>query len=181
MHPLPQMKGKSMKAKPIFSVALVLALAVLTTFGIRQSRAASTLIVDDDNVECPSASYASIQAAVNAAAGDTIQVCSGNYNENVIIPLSLTLNGAQAGVDARGRVAPESTVNGANPIGSNPVFSIQAPSVTIDGFTIKNSITTNAAIGVTVKTAGNGSAIANNIFDAINTHRRQRHCSSCLP
>jgi hypothetical protein len=116
--------------------------------------------------------YPTIQAAVNDAGCTTINVAPGVYVENVTIPRSLTLNGAQAGQPVVGRVSGgplESTVQGANPIGSNPVISVQAANVTIDGFTLKNSITTNAAIGIAVKTAGNNALITNNFFDGITT------------
>jgi len=43
--------------------------------------------VDDDLVQCPTAQFTSIQAAVTAAQpGDHIDVCPGTYNEQVIIP-----------------------------------------------------------------------------------------------
>ena len=51
----------------------VLAVPVALWLGAAQ---ASTLLVDDDRVQCPSAAYTTIQAAVDAAApGDTILVC----------------------------------------------------------------------------------------------------------
>src|SRR2546425_6584433 len=44
------------------------------------------LLVDDDLVQCPTAQYMSIQAAVNdAQPGDHIDVCPGTYHEQVII------------------------------------------------------------------------------------------------
>src|SRR5207253_339826 len=47
--------------------------------------------------------YSTIQAAVNAAStGATITVDAGTYAEKVTINKTLTLRGAQAGVDARG-------------------------------------------------------------------------------
>ena len=40
----------------------------------------STLVVDDDSVECPKAKFTTIQAAVDAASpGDKIRVCAGTY------------------------------------------------------------------------------------------------------
>ncbi|MDT5063537.1 MAG: hypothetical protein QOH63_3996 [Acidobacteriota bacterium] len=113
--------------------------------------------------------YPTIQAAVNDSGCATINVAPGVYNENVNIPRSLTLKGAQAGVDARGRLAAESNVNGANPINGNAVFAINAAGVTIDGFTLKNSLTTGAAYGISVNSAGNNAVITNNIFDGIST------------
>ena len=47
--------------------------------------------------------YITIQAAVNAAStGATITVDAGTYAEKVTIGKTLTVRGAQAGVDARG-------------------------------------------------------------------------------
>jgi hypothetical protein len=116
--------------------------------------------------------YATIQAAVNDPGCSTINVAPGAYSENVVIVRTLTLNGAQAGNPVAGRTSggpAESTVSGANPIGANPVIRVQAADVTIDGFTLKNAVTTSAAIGIAVKTAGNGALITNNILDGINT------------
>lgn len=74
---------------------------------------AATWVVDDDAVQCPDRTHTTIQDAVNdASPGDTIEVCAGTYTENVVLNKSLTLNGAQAGVDACGRdAADESTVS----------------------------------------------------------------------
>ena len=47
--------------------------------------------------------YGTIQAAVNAASsGATITVDAGTYAEKVTVNKTLTLRGAQAGIDARG-------------------------------------------------------------------------------
>jgi len=55
----------------------------------------------------------SIQGFVDAVlGGTTINVVAGIYNEDLIIDKSLTLEGAQAGVDARGRSASESEIVG---------------------------------------------------------------------
>src|SRR5437868_346400 len=60
----------------------------------------------------PSGSYPTIQSAVLDPGCTTINVAPGVYNENVAINRALTLNGAQAGVDARTRSGPESIING---------------------------------------------------------------------
>jgi parallel beta-helix repeat protein len=45
------------------------------------------LVVDDDLADCPTATFTSIQAAVNAApVGAKIRVCRGTYTEQVTIP-----------------------------------------------------------------------------------------------
>jgi len=58
----------------------------------------ANIVVDDDKVQCPNASFTSIQAAVNAAnPGDMIRVCPGTYAEQVVIDKALTIeadNGA---------------------------------------------------------------------------------------
>src|SRR5690348_10790628 len=56
--------------------------------------------------------YATIQAAVDAAApGATITVDAGNYPELVGVNKSLTIKGAQAGVDARSNIRAASPAN----------------------------------------------------------------------
>jgi parallel beta-helix repeat protein len=67
------------------------------------------LYVDDDGVDCPEASYSSIQAAVNAAsAGALILVCPGTYQEGVQIVgaskngISLMANGDRDAVVIKG-------------------------------------------------------------------------------
>ena len=146
-------------------LALVLALVSvlgLTMFGGGKTQAAATCSV-------PSVPYPTIQSAASDPGCTEIDVAAGPYSENVVVNNPTTIKGAQAGVDARGRVGLESTVSGANPIGANPVFKITAAGVTIDGFTVKNSITTGAAIGIDVKNTATGAVITNNIIDGIST------------
>jgi hypothetical protein len=141
-----------------FLITLLVAAAVSTTH-------AATCSV-------PTLSYPTIQAAVDDATCTTIEVAPGVYAENVSVTRSVTLNGAQAGQPVAGRTSAgpnESTVAGANPTGAQPVFFIDAPSVTIDGFTIKNSVVANAAIGVSISANGNDAVIFNNIVDGIVT------------
>jgi hypothetical protein len=105
-----------------------------------------------------------IQAAVNkASAGDTITVAAGTYPEPAPGPLTvnktLTLLGAQAGVDARGRVAAESIVT------DSQGTQLAANNVVIDGFTVQDS--TNAAFtgyGIWMGSATTGTQILNNII-----------------
>ena len=120
----------------------------------------------------PSASYPTIQAAVDDSTCDTISVASGLYAENVIIPRSLVLSGSQAGQPVAGRVSggpSESVLLGANPAGPVAVITITATQVTVDGFTISNPVTANAAIGIQLKSAATFASITNNIIDGINS------------
>ena len=125
---------------------------------------AATLVVDDNNVECPTATFVTIQDAVNAASpGDTIQVCAGTYPEAAPGPLTinktLTLLGAQTGVDAR------------NPRGAESIISdiqgtsVSASNVVLDGFTIQNSVVAAfTGYGIWLNPGVSGTQILNNII-----------------
>jgi hypothetical protein len=65
--------------------------------------------------------------------------------------------------------ASESTVNGSNPTASVGAFNVNAANVTIDGFTVKHTVTSGAAMGIMVSGAGNSATIVNNIIDTITT------------
>jgi hypothetical protein len=158
-----------MNSKKLVAVLSVLALALalsLTMFGGGKARAAVGCSV-------PSLAYPSIQSAANDAGCTTINVAPGTYNENVLVNNSTTINGAQAGnndfATRNATPANESTVNGVTPTGAIAVFRVNAANVTINGFTIKNTVTGGAAMGITVSGGGNGAAILNNIIDTINT------------
>jgi len=120
----------------------------------------------------PTTGYPTIQSAVDDPTCNIINVAQGVYAENVSISRTLTLNGAQAGQPVAGRTSAssgESTVRGANSAGGHPVFLVDAPAVTIDGFTVKNSVRTGAAIGIQLKVNTRDSVVLNNIIDGIET------------
>jgi len=110
-----------------------------------------------------STSYSTIQAAVDAAVGGaTITVDPGTYNETVSIYKQLTLEGAQAGVDARNPRGAESIV-----YATQTVFSIYANDVTIDGFTIEGDdadIGAKLGAGVQMQPNIHGTHVLNNII-----------------
>jgi hypothetical protein len=106
------------------------------------------------------ANYPTIQAAVNAPGCATIDVAPGSYTENVTIPRSLTLRGAQAGRDARASRGSESVING----GAGPDVTISANSVTVDGFTLNGPVSQGTA-AIVMMGANSGETIKNNIVN----------------
>src|SRR5206468_11571935 len=83
----------------------------------------------------------------------------GVYNENVTIGRSLILNGAQAGNPFAGRTflgVGESTIQG--------LITVQAATVTIDGFSLTNP---SQNFAILVKTAGDDAIITNNIIQTV--------------
>lgn len=113
--------------------SLALAACALLLYG-HSAAAAATHWVNDDaanytppGTSCTNAGYLTIQAAVDAASpGDVILVCPGAYGEHVVIGTSdLTVrstNGAAATM--------------VKPAASTFVFLIDAPRVTVNGFTM---------------------------------------------
>lgn len=68
------------------------------------------LLVDDDKVQCPTAGFTSIQAAVNAAhSGDVIRVCAGTYSEQVTIGKPLSIVGDNGAVVIPSNVVPNAS------------------------------------------------------------------------
>jgi hypothetical protein len=100
------------------------------------------------NTDCALPGYNTIQSAVNAsAAGDTIIVCPGTYNEQVTVTQSLTLAGSGNAI-----IQP-TTISSVSPDHDVVDISGASTSVTMSGFTVAgpgtagcNSIHTGIAV-----------------------------------
>jgi len=100
--------------------------------------------VDDDRVQCPTADFTGIQAAINAASpDDTIYVYTGTYNENLVVNKALTIQAASDPVIDGGA--------------AGNCISISANNVVISGFEIRNGF--NGIAGQT-----SGSTFSDNII-----------------
>jgi len=120
-------------------------------------------IVDPGPCSVPSIAYPTIQSAVNDVTCNPINVAAGTYPEPtapgpLTIFRTVTLLGAQSGIDARGRVGLESIVT--DPQGTY----VTANNVVIDGFTFENS--TNGSFtgyGIAMGAGTSGTQVLNNI------------------
>src|SRR6476620_8988770 len=124
------------------------------TFAVAALVAFPVAILNAATCSVPSSGYPTIQAAVNDITCATINVAPGVYTENVTVPRAVVLNGAQAGQPIGSRVSggpAESVLTGADPAGSVAVLTITASNVTVDGFTISDAVTANAAVGIDIK------------------------------
>jgi len=99
-------------------ISIAAGITALSIMLLTVSASAATLTVDDSG----GADYTMIQDAINnASAGDTIEVYSGTYNENVIVFKQLTLRGLGMPVVNAG--------------GSGSAITLSADGITLVGFT----------------------------------------------
>ena len=155
---------------------LLIAGAALAAFLVAAQPASAIELVDDDgaataadcNTGAPGSAFTTVPPAVSAAtAGETIQVCPGTYSGLVTVNKSVTLLGAQSGVDARGpsrgAAGTESVLTGTGSSGFTPL-NVTANNVTIDGFTVEgNTSAAQFGYGILLGAGTTGQAIRNNI------------------
>jgi nitrous oxidase accessory protein NosD len=75
------------------------------------------LVVDDDKVQCPAATFTSIQDAINAAnPGSVIRVCPGTYREQLFINKPLHIEGDNGALVLPGNMVANTTGSSGDPI-----------------------------------------------------------------
>jgi parallel beta-helix repeat protein len=145
-------KEKHMKKFPALFLPACLVVCFATHPALAQEADKKpNILVDDDKVQCPTAAYTTIQAAVNAAkSGDVIRVCAGTYPEQVVIDKSLTVE-ADNGVI----VIPSNVVaNAAGLSSGDPLAAIilvkNAGNVGLEGLIVDGSANGLTACGPTL-------------------------------
>ncbi len=94
------------------------------------------LLVDADKIQCPAATFTSIQDAINAASpGSVIRVCAGTYHEQVLVNKSLTIDADNGAI-----VLPNSMFANATGFSGTPIAAAvlvkDAANVEIEGFIV---------------------------------------------
>lgn len=111
---------------------------------------------------------AEIQDGIDIAAmGAEVNIAAGTYAGDITVDKSLTLRGAQAGVDARTRNSVPETIIQMN----SPAFTVNANNAVIDGFTVDGGSGGDAAI--MVNNANNTqviNTIINNVTGGASAH-----------
>jgi hypothetical protein len=163
--------GKQARRAKRYASGCFAVLAVVFAVGVSAAAAADWYVdgaLGNDGNSCTAPGVGNacmtIQAAINkASSGDTINVAAGTYPELAPGPLTvnktLTLLGAQSGVDARGRVAAESIIT------DSQGTWVTANNVVINGFTIQDS--TNGGFtgfGILMGAGTTGTQVLNNII-----------------
>jgi len=115
----------------LFALVLVVSLGLVT---------ATPVLADGTIIHVPD-DYPTIQAAIDdpeTLDGHIIEVAAGLYEESVVINKSLTLKGAQAGVDARTRNANETIIEPDEEEAGISIITTDGRVVVIDGLTVQN-------------------------------------------
>jgi len=94
------------------------------------------IVVGNDKVQCPNATFSSIQAAVSAAnPGDLIRVCPGTYAEQVVVDKSLTLRADNGVMVMPSNMTANTTGTSGEPL-AVAILVKDATEVNIEGFIV---------------------------------------------
>ncbi len=147
--------------KPWFVSSLLLLAAVALLAGPASRLLPTSKAMATFTVCAVGCSSTTINGAIAlAAAGDTINVAAGTYNEIVAVnKVNLTINGANAGIN------PCSGTRGAESIVTNAGggFAITANGAVINGFTVQGITGLPFNTGIYIANTVNGAQILNNI------------------
>ena len=149
------------------SAAVALAIAVFSTPATLPAATRLVSIGGSDSGNCTVTPCATLTYAIGQAVnGDTISVGAGSFNNGgtvVVVDKTLSVRGAQAGVDARTRAAvPESIL-------TEPV-QLSANGVALDGFTVTcGTCGLQAGIAVVTSSSFSGYSVVNNIITGNST------------
>jgi nitrous oxidase accessory protein NosD len=120
---------------PVFvllSVTLIRPNIAVTEEGDRKA----DLIVDDDKVECPAATFTSIQDAINAAnPGSLIRVCPGTYREQLFVNKSLSIEGDNGAIVLPSNMVANATGSSGSPI-ATAILVKDAANAQIEGLIV---------------------------------------------
>jgi Right handed beta helix region len=128
----------------------------------------ATLVVDGDGVQCASADFSSIQAAVDAAQpGDLIRVCPDLYSESVVVDKPLTLRAdpdAVEAIDCFQPTLPELPTDQQailDPAGEgfSIAFKLEADDVELAGFVVQG-----ASVGIDASDSFSGYRVHHNLL-----------------
>jgi nitrous oxidase accessory protein NosD len=124
------------------SVLAVFLLLSVSTTAPRIARAAEDrdhrpdLLVDDDKVQCPTATFTSIQDAINAAKpGNLIRVCPGTYHEQLSIDKSISIEGDNGALLSPNNMTVNATGSSGSPIAA-AILVKEAANVGIEGLIV---------------------------------------------
>jgi hypothetical protein len=144
-------KGEKMKKifGMVLALALVLGFSLVTATPVAADPGTTYYVSTAGNDTSGNGTegnpWRSIQYAIGqVGANDTITVAAGLYKENIVIDKSLTLKGAQAGVDARTRSGAETIIEPTGEVGIELVSAADRV-IVIDGLTVQNVRTGVAA------------------------------------
>jgi len=157
-----------------FSAALTISALLLGALALPASADTNieTLLVDDNGVQCPTATFTSIQDAIDyAGPGDTIIVCPGTYTEQLVVNKSVTVKAKplfQAHINAPGLLAPTGGVVAAVVVnGNGAVFKgFRMHIAAGPTFTVRPSLLSCAHVDVAILVLGNDVRVSNNKINA---------------